>query len=70
MEYEQECFFVQTVQIVQAVQTLSFVLPRVAGEEKRWGLERSVAVEPSEAIERLEQISANLRSTPTLSKYT
>jgi CO/xanthine dehydrogenase FAD-binding subunit len=46
---------VQAVQIVQVVQTLSLFLPRVPGEEKKWGLERSVAVEWSAASERLER---------------
>jgi hypothetical protein len=45
-------FLVQTVQVVQAVQSPSFILPRGRGGEKRWGLEPSVAVEPSEAIEQ------------------
>ena len=36
--------------------TSSVILPRGnAGEEQRWGLERSVAVELSEAIERIER---------------
>jgi hypothetical protein len=40
------------VQVVQAVQSPSFILPRVRGGGKRWGLEPSVAVEPSETIEQ------------------
>jgi hypothetical protein len=31
-------FLVQTVQVVQAVQTPSFILPRAAGEERGEGL--------------------------------
>jgi hypothetical protein len=37
---------VQAVQPLRSVQSLSFILPRVAGEEQRWGFER---------FERLEQ---------------
>ena len=40
---------VQNVQIVQIDQAPSFILPRVAGGGKRWGIDRS------EAIERLER---------------
>jgi len=46
--------FVPVVPVVQIVQTPSFILPRDAGEEKRWGLERSLAVELSEAVKRIE----------------
>jgi hypothetical protein len=38
---------VPTVHTVQAVQTPSLILPRDRGGGKRWGLEPSVAVEPS-----------------------
>ena len=54
---------VQTVQVVQDVQTPSFI-PRVAGDETRRRLERSAAVEPSEAIERIERYFR--QNTPTL----
>src|SRR5262249_6396744 len=40
---------VQNVQDVQAAATPSFILPRDAGEEKRWGFERF------ERLERIEQ---------------
>jgi hypothetical protein len=33
-----ELLLVQTVQVVQAVQTPSFILPRVVGEERGEGL--------------------------------
>jgi hypothetical protein len=42
---------VQNVQAVQIDQTPSRILPGVAGEDKRWGLERSEAVEPLERFE-------------------
>jgi hypothetical protein len=45
---------VPAVPAVQTVQNLSFVLPRDAGEEKRWGLERSVAIERLERLELKE----------------
>jgi hypothetical protein len=46
------------VQAVQIVQTPSFILPRVAGEDQRWGLERSIAVE---RFERFEQTTGGKR---------
>src|SRR5262245_53699327 len=46
---------VQNVQTVQTVQPPPSSSPADAGEEQRWGLERSVAVELSEAIERIER---------------
>src|SRR5215831_1912806 len=46
---------VPNVQTVQAVQPPPPSSPVDAGEEQRWGLERSVAVELSEAIERIER---------------
>jgi hypothetical protein len=45
--------YVQNVQVVQAVQTPSFILPRDAGRTEAG--EPSAAVERSEAIERLER---------------
>jgi hypothetical protein len=48
--------FVQIVQAVQplrSVQTLSFILPRDAGEEQRWELERF------ERFKRLERVQAH-----------
>ena len=51
-------FFVQTVQVVQAVQTPSFILPRDAGG-KRWRFERSEAVELS--VQKLSQRLISLR---------
>jgi hypothetical protein len=57
-------FLVQIVQVVQAVQTPSVILPATRGR-KDVGLERSEAVEPSEAIERIEQFFMR-SSTPTL----
>ena len=46
---------VPNVQTVQAVQPPPSSSPADAGEEQGWGLERSVAVELSEAIERIER---------------
>ena len=43
---------VQAVRTVQIVQTPSYILPRVAGEDQRWGLERSEAIERLERVER------------------
>ena len=45
------------VQAVQIAQTPSCILPRVAGEDQRWGLERSTAVEPLELLEREVSVS-------------
>jgi hypothetical protein len=46
------CIRVPFVQKVQIVQTPSFILPRVAGEERDGGIERSEAVERLERFER------------------
>jgi hypothetical protein len=49
-----EFFFVQTVQVVQPFKPPPPSSPAAQGG-KRWGLEPSVAVELSEAIERIER---------------
>src|ERR671924_561959 len=55
---------VMTKIIVPSVQTVQAVQPPLdpppgRGGGNRWGLERSVAVEPSEVIERIERFSRN-----------
>ena len=50
------------VQDVPVVQAPSFILPRVAGEDQKWGIERSAAVERLERFELHEGIYARLRS--------
>jgi hypothetical protein len=45
----------QTFKLFKPFNLLLHPPPRDAGEEQRWGLERSVAVELSEAIERIER---------------
>jgi hypothetical protein len=46
-----EIKLVQNVQAVQNDQTPSFILPRDAGEDQRWRLERSAAIERLERFE-------------------
>ena len=46
--------------------TPSFILPRDAGEEKRRGLELSIAIERSEMVERFEQYLDELQISLTL----